>query len=107
MRYYGENSTIGLIIIIDFLVLTPTLKKLWINPKSEDSLAWVMAAISQACLILSIENMNFASVGYIVYLTLVNASVALLIYRRRLYLGYWWNRMKNMLPKIAIKRRFW
>lgn len=94
-------------ILIDLLVLTPTLKKLWINPDSEDPLAWFMAAVSQLILIYTIQNFTFTSLGYILYLVLVNFSVAFIIYRRRIYTSSWKYFLRKILPSFALKKKLW
>ncbi len=107
MKIIGNNETVWLMILIDLLVLTPTLKKLWINPDSEDPLAWFMAAVSQLILIYTIQNFTFTSLGYILYLVLVNFSVAFIIYRRRIYTSSWKYFLRKMLPSFALKKKLW
>lgn len=43
LKILGIDQVILCIILIDFLILTPTLRKLWLVPETEDPLAWIMA----------------------------------------------------------------
>ena len=60
-------------IIIDFLVLFPSLKKIWIDPSSEDILAWILAPLSIGFFLLSLQNISFSNAGYFLYDMLLNA----------------------------------
>ena len=61
MQFYGKNQAIILMIILDLLVLAPTVKKIWINPDTEDKLAWIMASISHILVFFSLENITFTT----------------------------------------------
>ncbi len=43
IKILGISQAILCIILIDFLILVPTLKKLYFAPETEDPLAWIMA----------------------------------------------------------------
>lgn len=105
LRMIGMNQAIVCIILIDFLILTPTLKKLWLNPKSEDPLAWIMGWLSQMCILFTLESYSFANIGYFVYLGGINLLVAFLIYRRMLYLSNWRHALRNFYTNFALKKK--
>ncbi len=94
-------------ILIDLLVLFPTLKKIWIEPRSEDALIWLTSTASFVCFILALPNLNFANSGYWIYGITANALVALLIYRRTLYLSNWKNILKKYIEYFALKKKLW
>ncbi len=99
------SETMILMIVIDFLVLFPTLRKIWVNPVSEDPLAWVMAWFSQFFMILSLQTITFASTGYFIYNVFVNIIVAFMIYRRAIYVKSLWYFLKKTLHFFALKRK--
>ena len=107
LKYFGLNEAIVSMIIIDLLVLFPTLKKIWIEPRSEDALIWLTSTASFICFILALPNLNFANSGYWIYGITANALVALLIYRRTLYLSNWKNILKKYIEYFALKKKQW
>jgi hypothetical protein len=54
MQYTESDGVISLMIIIDLLVLTPTIRKIWDNPHSEDPFAWLMSSASIICFLCSL-----------------------------------------------------
>lgn len=87
--YYGVREAIIPTILVDFLVLSPTLKKIWNDPNSEDILAWVFISLSQICILLSLDHYTLQNSLFWAYQVFINISVALFIYRRRLSLAHW------------------
>lgn len=66
------------------LVMAPTLKKIWLNPHSEESLAWITAGFSLLLLLCSMRVYTFESVIFWIYDMVLNLGVALfIIYRTR------------------------
>lgn len=84
---YGVNNAVIPTVLVDFLVLSPTIKKIWKDPKSEDIFAWVCVVFSQSCIVLSFDEHTLVNSLYWSYQIIANASIALLIYRRRLYVS--------------------
>lgn len=107
LKYFGLNEAIVSMIIIDLLVLFPTLKKIWLDPRSEDALIWLTSTASFICFILALPSLNFANSGYWIYGIIANALVALLIYRRTLYLSNWKNILKKYIEYFALKKKQW
>ena len=105
LQIIGIDQAIMCIILIDFLVLTPTLKKLWLKPQSEDPFAWIMAGVSQISILASIEHYTFATIGYFAYLAGVNLLVAFIIYRRSFYLSNWRHALRNFSTNFAFKNK--
>lgn len=107
VKYLGLNEAVISMITIDLLVLFPTLKKIWLDPRSEDPLVWITSTFSFVCFILAIPNLNFANSGFWIYGVIANALVALLIYRRTLYLSNWKNIFKKYIEYFALKKKLW
>ncbi len=107
MQILGLDQAVMLMILIDLLILTPTLKKIWLDPRTEDALAWGMTALSQIAFLLSLEQLHFSTAAYSLYIAGINILIAVLIVRRELYLSSWKSYLKKIIPEFAIKRRFW
>lgn len=106
-KILGTDTTIVFMIIIDFLVLFPSLKKIWIDPSSEDIMAWVFAPLSIAFFLLSLRDISFSNAGYFLYDMLLNAGVAMFIYRRKLYMSSWKYMYQKWFNFFALKKKFW
>ncbi len=106
-KLLGASQTMILMIIIDFLVLFPTLRKIWVNPISEDPLAWLMAGFSQLFMIFSFTNISFESCGYFIYNVFANILVAILIYRRTQYFSSIHYFLKRIFNFFALKKKLW
>ena len=94
---YGVSQAVIPTICIDLLVLSPTLKKIWYNPLSEDIIAWITTTLSQAFLLLSLGTYTFDIILFWWYIMSVNALVAVFIFLRTRYLARW---------KVRIERFF-
>jgi hypothetical protein len=101
--FYGLTHAIIPTIIVDLFVLAPSIKKIWLNPDSEEIFAWVCAAISQICMLLSFSTYTFDTTIFWIYDTIINISVAILIYRRRVQASKWLYRIK----KLSYRLLFW
>ena len=99
--HFSLAQAIISMICVDLLILTPTLKKIWNDPRSEDSLAWITTALSQIFLLLSLEKYTFDIVVFWVYIMLVNASVAAYILLRVHYLDRWRVRIWRFFSAIV------
>lgn len=104
-KILGVDGTIVFMIIIDFLILFPSLKKIWINPASEDVIAWVLAPISIGFFLLSLRDISFSNAGYYLYDMLLNAWVALFIYKRKLYMSSWKYFFQKWFYFFALKKK--
>lgn len=82
-------------ILIDILVLLPTLKKIWFNPRSEDALAWITTTVSQFFLLLSIGVFTIETSLFWFYAMSMNALVAIYITLRIRYVENWRFRLKQ------------
>ena len=76
------------------LVMAPTLKKIWLNPHSEESLAWFTAGFSLFFLLCSMRVYTFESVIFWIYDMALNFSVAIFIIYRTRYMDQWTERVK-------------
>ncbi len=101
--YFGISEAIIPTILVDILVLSPTLKKIWRDPDSEDIFAWVLTVFSQACVLLSIGHYTMENSLFWAYVMSVNALVALLIYRRRLFVMTWRYRFQRIIQLLPTK----
>ena len=90
-------------ILIDFLVLTPTLKKIWVNPGSEDAIAWFTTTISQIFLIASIGTYTFESSIYWIYIMIINVFVWIFIILRFRYTQTWKYKFLSIYKKLIKK----
>ena len=80
--FFGVSKAILPTIVIDFLILTPTLRKIWNTPESEDTFLWITTALSQLFLLFSIGNYTFENTIFWVYNMSTNFLVALFIFSR-------------------------
>lgn len=104
-HFLSTSLVVFFLILIDFLVLTPTLKKIWMYPVTEDALAWVMASLSGLCMLLTFDDLSFSKSGYFIYIASINLLVALMIYRRTLYLKHWYHALRNYFSNLALKKK--
>lgn len=70
--YYGVREAILPTIIVDFLVLSPTIKKVWNDPDSEDIFAWVLVSLSQIFLLLSFDHYTIQNSLFWAYELIIN-----------------------------------
>jgi len=84
-------------IIIDICVMAPTLKKIWLNPHSEESLAWITTGFSLFFLLCSMRVYTFDSMIFWIHGMILNFSVALFIIYRTQYMDRWTSRVKSFL----------
>ncbi len=87
-------------IAIDMLVMAPTLKKIWINPHSEEALAWVTAGLSLLFLVCSMRIYTFESIIFWIYDMVLNLAVAIFIIYRTRYMERWTSRVKSFFSSI-------
>ena len=103
--FYGIEKAIIPTILIDLLVLSPTLKKIWIDPASEDMIAWITTAISQFFLLLSLGTFVIDVALFWIYIMSVNAGVAAFIFSRARYMRTWKYRLQKFFSIIAFKKK--
>lgn len=92
---YSFSDAIIPSILLDFIVLSPTLVKIWKNPESEDISGWIWAGTSRLFFLLSlgIGAFSFASFWFW-YSVIINFLVAIFIARRQWYLRNIFHRIK-------------
>lgn len=100
---YGLEHAIIPTILIDMLVLSPTIRKTWNNPDSEDALAWFCAGISGIFLLLSFGQHTFSNTAYWAYGVMTNFMVGFLIYRRKLYTHTWFYKIRHIIHVFRTK----
>jgi hypothetical protein len=103
--FYGAQKAIIPTIMIDLLVLSPTLKKIWIDPASEDITAWITTTVSQFFLLLSLGTFEVSIIIFWIYIMSVNALVAAFIYTRSKYVNSWSYRFKKIIHFLALKNK--
>ncbi len=84
--HFGVHNAIIPTILVDILVLFPTLKKTWYDPYSEGLSAWVITIFSQACLLLALPEITWQNALFWIYVMTMNALVSLFIVMRRQYM---------------------
>lgn len=95
-------------ICVDLLILAPTLRKLWDNPRSEDLIGWLGAGISKLFFILSLGMGAFSfSNTWWWYTFIVNMLVALVIFYRTRYTETWLYMFKKVFSIFALKKKLW
>ena len=75
---WTEAGVIAMI-CVDIIVTLPTLKKIWFDPHTEDSLAWLTTALSQACLVISLPFLTFENSFFWLYAVVANFTIAIFI----------------------------
>lgn len=69
-------------LLIDFFGLLPTIRKAYLDPKSEDRTAWSVTSLSNFLNILAVSSWTFVIGFYPVYMLLVNGLVTTLLFVR-------------------------
>lgn len=69
---YGAHSAIIPTILVDILVLIPTLRKIHDNPDSEDAFAWILVVFSQAATLLSLPTHTLENSLFWAYVMVMN-----------------------------------
>ena len=82
---YGLRQAIIAMICVDIIVTLPTLKKIWLDPHTEDSLAWFTTALSQGCLLMSLPFFTFENSFFWFYAICANLSVWFFIRLQTIY----------------------
>lgn len=73
------NIAIALAIAADGLAAIPTVRKSWTNPESESYLIYLLASMNATIVLLTIDNWNFATYGFPIYIAAFSFSVFCLI----------------------------
>ncbi len=93
-------------IFVDLLILGPTLRKLWITPRSEDLLGWLGAGISKFFLLCSLGTYAFSFDNFWWwYAVVINLLVSILIFYRTRYVENWINRIRNIFSWLVLKKK--
>lgn len=80
VNFYGLKEAVIAMVIIDMIVLLPTLKKIWIEPRTEDAVAWFSTSLSQGCLLMSLPFLTFENSFFWFYAICANLSVGIYIH---------------------------
>lgn len=76
---------IALSMTADFFAGIPTLKKSWQHPESETSSPYIAGGLSCTTAFFAVDAWNFASIGFPIYLILMNTAIILALYRHRIF----------------------
>ena len=79
----NPNIAIVFSIAADFAAGFPTLKKSYTHPQTESWTAYAISAAGFTLSMLAIHTWTFANYGFVLYLTLMNAALAVLAFRGR------------------------
>ncbi len=82
INFYGMKQAVIAMVTVDIIVLLPTLKKIWLDPRTEDAFAWLTTGLSQACLLISLPFFTFENSFFWFYAICVNLLVGLFIHLR-------------------------
>ena len=97
-----------LCLALAIVVIAPTVKKFWKNPRSEDVLGWLGAGISKLFLLCSLwlYAISYDNIWWW-YSMIVNLGVALVIYKRTQFTENWMNKIKSVVSIFAVKKKLW
>lgn len=99
--FFGVSHAIIPSIIVDMIVLSPSIKKIWVTPESEDVSGWIGAGTSRLLFLLSLGWWMFSfSSFWFWYSVIINYIVAVLIIRRTLYMKNWYHRLKFSIKNL-------
>lgn len=81
-----DNPTLAIIfsLISDMLAATPTVRKFFTHPETEDRRSYVLAAAGNVLGLFSIKDYSFESTAFNVYLALMTVTFLPLLFRREL-----------------------
>lgn len=86
--YWAANAIIPTI-LVDILVLIPTLRKIHDNPDTEDAWAWLLVMFSQMATLLSFSTHTLQSSLFWSYVMIMNLVVAIYITHRKKVFHSW------------------
>lgn len=105
VNIYGLKEAIIAMVCVDIVVLLPTIKKIWMDPRTEDAFAWFTTALSQACFLLSLPFFTFENSFFWFYAICANLSIGLYIRLRFFHKSHSFTwKIENAL--FAVKRKF-
>jgi hypothetical protein len=76
--------TIVFAILADLFAGIPTIVKSWKNPESESPLLYILSSFGNIIGLLVVKDWTFAAYGFGIYLILINLSILLGIYQKKL-----------------------
>jgi hypothetical protein len=82
---FDIKEAIIAMVIVDMLVLLPTLKKIWLIPETEDAFAWFMTSLSQGSFLLSLPLLTFENSFFWFYAISANLIIGIFIRIRTRY----------------------
>ncbi len=90
INIYGMREAVVAMVVVDMIVSLPTIKKVWMDPRTEDALVWFTTALSLSCLLISLPFFTFENSFFWFYAVFANISIGLLIKLRGRYIrGKW------------------
>lgn len=98
---HGANHAIIPTILVDILVLIPTLRKIHDDPDTEDAWTWLLIVFSQAATLLSLSTHSVENSLFWVYVMIMNLLVAIYItYTKKVH-----HRWKYLLSRMIHRLR--
>jgi hypothetical protein len=83
---YGAHNAIIPTILVDILILIPTLRKIHDDPDTEDALTWLLVMFSHAATLLSLPTHTLENSLFWAYVMCMNLLVATYItYRKKVF----------------------
>lgn len=79
----NPEMTLFFNLLIDFFGLLPTIKKAYLDPLSEDKVAWSVTSLANFMNILAVTSWTFIIGFYPVYMLIVNGLVTTLLFIRK------------------------
>ncbi len=81
-----KNPALALVfaILADAVASIPTLTKSWTHPETETALGYVPGILNNIVGLLVIQNWNFSTASFGIYFIILNITLVLFIYRRRI-----------------------
>ena len=100
MYFLSPKVTVIAMVILDAIILLPTVKKIWIDPRTEDSLIWFTVALSQACLLVSLPFYTFENSFFWIYSIIASLSVGIFRWIRwYIFHAPWYERITDFCFK--------
>ncbi len=69
----------------DLLAGVPTILKSWKYPETENAAPFTTGLLASISSFAAVKMWNFSSIGFPIYLTLMNGLIAIIIYRRKIF----------------------
>ena len=67
---------------VDFMAVIPTIYKTYLDPSTEDKIAWLLTAGGSSLNLIAINDLHYSVIVYPLYMFTMNSLITLLIFRK-------------------------